>query len=192
MRHFQEHILISPKIGYINVLGTGFGKIDKTQTNNKAEKNFIELYENNTLQIGCKNKKQLDKYLKSCKNNDYFISYQVKNNNPKIGSMKINGIFKNTGDITTVPTNSFPIEHIDKYPEYCEIILKLKRIDIYEKFEINVKGGFMNWNGDSPPDDVTLDGKTKCVIFRGSVGNILDTNYRYRYILDFMQKYKYF
>ena len=147
-------------------------------------KKYKQLHYLNEVSISCLNKDQSKKYFKSIRYNDYFISYQVKNNTSTIEGQKIVGIFKNTG---IIEINKYP----DTIPDYCEIKIKLKRVDIYEPFEVKVTNSFNDWNGDiSSKKDTKYTSNS--IMFRGSVGNILSTNYRYKYILDFMQKHKYF
>ena len=164
----------SPNLGYFNSIGNGFGNID-----NITHINRYEALMNGRLILTCKDEKQKEKYYNSLEQNDYFINYQSKIaetiKDPIIQGMTINGIFKKVGSIKTKK---------DETKGWIDLEVDVIRIDITKSpFTFNVSKNFSDWDGDTAPIDWT---GTKSVMFRGSVGNITESNYRYKFILDYI------
>ncbi len=191
MRHFQEHLArpmcVSEKkhfnIGYMNSIGNGFGEIESLDHINR----YKALMSDGKLLVSCKDIKTMEKYFKVLMNTDYFINYQPKIANDYVGDtpiegMTVNGLFKKIGGVKM----TFP--NVDGFPEFRHLEINVERVDTETVFNYKVTQNFSDWSGDVAP--ATWDG-SKSVMFRGSVGNILESNYRHGFIVDFMKRNKY-
>jgi len=191
MRHFQEHLTRSMSvsetkpfsIGYVNSIGDGFGEINSVGSGHR----YKSLMNHGKLEVGCKNSKTMEKYFKVLMNTDYFINYQSKIADNYVGDtpiegMTVNGIFKKVGGIMM----TFP--NVEGFPDYRVLTINVERVDTETVFNYKVTKNFSDWSGDVAP--ATWD-SSKSVMFRGSVGNILEYNYRHKFIVDFMKQNKY-
>ena len=81
---------------------------------------------------------------------------------------------------------TFP--NVEGFPDYRVLTINVERVDTETAFNYKVTKNFSDWSGDVAP--ATWD-SSKSVMFRGSVGNILEYNYRHKFIVDFMKQNKY-
>ena len=191
MRHFQEHLSLPMSvpetkhfsIGYVNSIGDGFGGIKGLDHINR----YKALMSDGKLQVDCKDIKTMEKYFKVLMNTDYFINYQSKIavdyvGDTSIEGMTVNGIFKKIGGVRM----TFP--NVDGFPEFRHLEINVERVDTETTFNYKVTKNFSDWGNDVAPK--TWVG-SKSVMFRGSVGNVLECNYRHEFIVDFMKQNNY-
>jgi hypothetical protein len=191
MRHFQEHLARSMSvpetkhfsIGYVNSVGNGFGEIESLDHINR----YKALMSDGKLKVDCKDIKTMEKYFKVLMNADYFINYQSKIAADYVGDtpiegMTVNGIFKKVGGVRMT------FDTVGDKPDYRHLEINVERVDTETVFNYKVSKNFSDWSGDVAP--ATWDG-SKSVMFRGSVGNVLESNYRHEFIVDFMKQNNY-
>lgn len=191
MRHFQEHLnrdmsVLEKKdfsIGYVNSVGNGFGKLESLDHINR----YTALMSDSKLKVDCNDIKTMEKYFKVLMNTDYFINYQPKIADEYVGDssiegMTVNGIFKKVGGVRMT------FDTVGDKPNYRHLEINVERVDTETVFNYKVTQNFSDWSGDVAP--VSWN-SSKSIVFRGSVGNILESNYRHGFIVDFMKRNKY-
>lgn len=189
MRHFQEHLALPMSvtkhfsIGFVNSIGNGFGGIKSLDHINR----YTALMSDGKLKVDCKDIKTMEKYFKVLMNTDYFINYQSKIADDYVGDspiegMTVNGIFKKIGGVRMT------FDTVGDKPEFRHLEINVERVDTETAFNYKVTENFSDWSGDVAP--AAWDG-SKSVMFRGSVGNVLKSNYRHEFIVDFMKQNNY-
>jgi len=174
-------------IGYFNPIGTGWGKMT-SRINAYTVSRHSALFEDNKMQVECKNGSDKNKYKNIIEKTQYYIIYQAKIATKcpgNIAGMTLNGIFEKTdGIVREVPWENDEDEGI-------LLEFNVRRVDKEEPFSMKVynNGRATHKWGDSIPPE-SWEG-SKHVAFRGSVGSIKDTNFRHKFITDFMRDNNY-